>query len=294
MKQVAIVVDSTACLTPEQIKRHEIIIVPANFFFEGKSYRDGVDISSSEAYRMLERSPDSFSASPPSPSEFLDAFQKASQQAQSIFCLTVSRKVSTFYNVARMAGERFRKNSPDTAIEVFDSENVAAGEGLIALAVAHAAAIGADLGEVRDLAERLRGEVKLVAFLDTTHYVHRTGRVPKTLAQMGSLLRVKPLFSVSDGAIHFRGIVRTRKRAISRLMEMAKAEVGNQPIKVAVMHAAAEEGAEKLKERLSAKFDCREIWVTEFSPLMGYSSGPGTLGFACCPFDAFTQAPPES
>ncbi len=282
MNQVAIVTDSIACLTPEQIERYGVVVVPANFLFEGRIYRDGIDVSPSEAYEMLERSPDHFSAGPASPHEFLEAFREAGRRGN-VLCLTVSRSVSTFYDVARIAKERFQKESPETAIEVLDSQTMGAGEALIALAAARAAADGAGLEEMVHMATALRNRVGLAAYVDTLRHVYRTGRIPKIAAQVGSLLHVKPLFSVSEGAIRFRGVVRTREQAVSRLVQMVRSEVDKRPIRAAIMHAAALEQAERFKELVAAEFDCREIWITEFSPLMGYSSGPGTLGLAFYP-----------
>lgn len=283
MNQVAIVTDSIACLTPEQIERYGVVVVPANFLYEGKRYRDGVDISPSEAYQMLERSPNSFYAAPASPHEFLEAFREAGRRAQSILCLTISRKLSTFYSVAQMAKEQFQAESPGVPIEVLDSQTLGAGEALIALAAAEIAESGAELEEVVQLATELRDRVGLAAYLDTLRHAYRTGRIPRLAAQVGSLLHVRPLFSVSEGTIHFRGIVRTREQAMNRLLEMMRASVGNLPIRAAIMHAAAPEQAERFRDRVISEFNCRKIWITEFSPLMGYSSGRGTLGIAFYP-----------
>ncbi len=294
MKKIAIVVDSIACLTPEQVERHGMVVVPANFLYEGKLYRDGVDVSPSEAYRMLARSPNSFYAAPASPHEFLEAFREAGRRAESILCLTISRKVSTFYNVAEVAKKRFQEEQPGINIEVLDSQTLGAGEALIALAAAERADNGAGLEEAVRLVTELRSRVGLAAYLDTLRHAYRTGRVPKIAAQLGSLLHIRPLFSVHEGAIHFRGIVRTREQAVSRLLDMVHEGCGSRLIRAAVMHAAAPEQAERLKEQVAKAFNCREIWVTEFSPLMGYSSGPGTLGIAFLPRGELSRpGPPQ-
>jgi fatty acid-binding protein DegV len=50
-----------------------------------------------------------------------------------------------------------------------------------------------------------------------------------------------------------------------------------------VTHAYALEEAEKLKERVAAEFNCVELWLCEFSPVMGYACGTGTVGVAFYP-----------
>ena len=67
---------------------------------------------------------------------------------------------------------------------------------------------------------------------------------------------------------------------MGRLLKMMRGKVGLDPVHVAVMHAYALDEAEKLKERVSAEFNCAELWITEFSPVMGYACGTGTLGLA--------------
>ena len=45
-------------------------------------------------------------------------------------------------------------------------------------------------------------------------------------------------------------------------------------------HQSRLDEAEKLKEQISSEFNCAELWINEFSPLMGYACGTGTLGVA--------------
>jgi fatty acid-binding protein DegV len=66
---------------------------------------------------------------------------------------------------------------------------------------------------------------------------------------------------------------------------MMRARVGGCRVHAAVMHAYALEEAEKLREQVAAAFDCAELWLTEFSPVMGYACGTGTVGVAFYPED---------
>jgi len=116
--------------------------------------------------------------------------------------------------------------------------------------------------------------------LDTIRYVYRTGRIPKVAARVGSILSIKPILTMSSGLVRFAGAVRNKEHGIDRLLKMMRDMVGQSAVHVAVMHAYAPEEAERLKERVSAEFNCAELWLTEFSPVMGYATGTGTLGFA--------------
>jgi len=85
--------------------------------------------------------------------------------------------------------------------------------------------------------------------------------------------------------VRFKGAVRNREHGIKRVLKIAKDRVGDKPVHMAVMHAYAPDDAEQLKERVSAEFNCVELWITEFSPVMGYACGTGTLGVAFYPED---------
>ena len=81
------------------------------------------------------------------------------------------------------------------------------------------------------------------------------------------------------------GAVRSRERGIERMLKIMSDKVGQDPVHVAVTHAYALEEAQRLKERVASAFNCVELWISEFSPLMGYATGTGTLGLAFYPED---------
>ena len=257
--------------------------MPLNFYAGGKLYKDWVDITPSEAYKLFLKDPDSFKSSAASPEDCLKAYREASQQAKNILCVTISSKLSAVYDVAQGAKEQVKTELPQTSIEVFDSQTTTAAEGFVALAAARAAAEGKSLAEVIKAAEEVRDKVIFIALLDTIRHVYRTGRIPKIAAQAGAMLNIKPILTTSSGLVRFTGAVRSKNHGIDRLLKIMRDKVGLSPVHVAVMHAYAPDEAERLKERVSSEFNCAELWVTEFSPLMGYATGTGTLGLAFYP-----------
>jgi len=277
---VAIVTDSIANLPEQIVEQYRIGIVPIMLLVQGKLYRDGVDMSPSEAYKLFLQDPESFNTSPSSPGHYLEAYYEASKQAKNILCITLSSKLSTGYDMACVAREQAKIDLPETLIEVMDSQNVTAAEGFVALAAARAAVEGKTLAEVVKTAEEVRDKVIFVVLLDTIRHVYRTGRIPKVASQVGSMLNIQPILTSSSGLIRFKGIVKNRERGISRLLEILRNKVGQSQVHVAVMHAYTPEEAERLKARISSEFNCAELFITEFSPVMGYATGTGTLGFA--------------
>jgi DegV family protein with EDD domain len=285
LQKVAIVTDSVACLPRELVERYRIKIVPVNFYFGDTIYRDWVDITPSEAYELFLKDPTAFKTSGINPADCLEAYRQASNNSRGILFVALSSKLSVIYNSALKAKERAKDELPQTAIEVVDSRTATAAEGFVALAAARAAETGKSLAEVVKVAEEVRDKVYVVALMDTIRYVYRSGRIPKIAALAGSMLNIKPVLTIGSGAVRFRGAVRSREHGIERVIKIAKDRVGQKPVHMAVMHAYAPDDAEKLKERVSSDFNCAELWVTEFSPVMGYACGTGTMGVAFYPED---------
>jgi len=258
--------------------------VPINIIFQGRVYKDWVNITPAEAYELLLKDPESFKTSAINPDDCFEAYRQASQKTKNIFFITVSIQLSGVYNVAITARERARTELPGVDIEVLDSHTATAAQGFVVLAAARAAEEGKSLAEVVKVAEEMREKVRCLVVLDTMRHVYRSGRVPKAAAQAGSLLNIRPIFKVS-GAVHFIGVARSREGGIKRILRGMHDKVGLKPVHVAVMHVYAPEEVEKLRERVASEFDCAELWITEFSPVIGYACGTGALGLAFYPED---------
>jgi DegV family protein with EDD domain len=280
---VTVVTDSIACLTRDLVEQYHVGIIPLNFYANGRIYKDGVDITPSEAYDLFLSNPEAFRTSAASPTDYLEVYREASQYSNRILCITLSARLSVVYDVALNAAEQASVELPEITVEVLDSRTAAAAEGFIVLAAARAAEEDKDLIGVLKAAEEMRDKVDLVAYMDTIRHVYRSGRIPKVAAVAGSMLNIKPVFTFSSGTPHFIGAVRNRERGLERLLEKMREAVGDRPVHVSVMHVYAEDQAEILKEKVSSEFNCAELWVTEFSPLMGYACGAGTLGLAFYP-----------
>lgn len=280
MSKTAIIADTLACLPMEMVEQYGIEIVAPNIYFDGSVYRDGVDISPSEAYQLLEKAPHHFSTSAPPPTVYVEAFHKLGPLVESILCITISSKLSTFYNVALVAKEQVKEELPDTNIEILDTETVTGAEGFIVIAAAQAVAEGKSLTEVVRAAQRIKEKVNVIFTLETIRHVYRTGRIPKVAAQLGGLLSVKPMLAVRGGQVRLNGMTRSKAKGVNKLLEVMRQQAGSKPVHVAIHHTDVLEEAEGLKQRVLAEFNCVELWLTEFSPLMSYATGRGALGLA--------------
>jgi len=281
MTETAVVADSIACIPRELAENFGIRIVPANIFFNGKLYRDLIDLTPAQAYEFLNRTPQFWKSSAASPEDYAEAYRELLENARDILVITISSKLSMFYESARAAKEIVERELSLAAIEILDSETVAAAEGLIALAAARAARASKTFAEVIAIARQVKERVRFLGLLETIRHVYRTGRIPKLASQIGSLLSLKPILTGADGVIHFAGATRTKRSGIEKMLSMMREQTGQSgQIHVAVMHADAAEEAQILRERIASEFNCAELFVTDFTPIMAYATGRGTLALA--------------
>jgi DegV family protein with EDD domain len=278
---VAIVTDSTSCLPREEVERYSIEVVPLNLVHEGQVYRDGQDLTADQFYRLLKAARRLPTTSPASPGDYLEVFRRVGEKARSILCISVSGKLSGMFDSARAAAELATEVLPRTAIQVMDSKTAAMAQGFVVLAAARAARLGSSLPEVMDAAARIMPRVELVAALDTLHYLARGGRVPMVAAWAASILQIKPILMLSRGEVGLLERVRTRKKALSRLVELMRARVGKKRlVHASVFHAQALDEALALQERVIREFQPQELYLTQFTSVMGVHTGPGVVGLA--------------
>jgi len=270
---IKIVTDSTADVPETLLEKYDIRVVPISIQFAQETYREGIEIDRPTFYRKLEECMPT--SSQPSPGEFHEVFEQLSGEGHSILTTTVTSKHSGTYESALLA----KSMLPDADIEVFDSLSISIGTGFQALAAARAAEEGKTMAEILQRLEVIRSRMNLFYTPATTKYLERSGRVGKLAGALGSLLRVKPMVKVEDGTMEAFEKVRTRAKAIDRLVELTEQAVGTtDPVGLAVIHAEALGEAEAVRARLESSFNCQEMHVVDLACSLAVHGGPGIIG----------------
>ncbi|MBM4444761.1 MAG: DegV family protein [Chloroflexi bacterium] len=282
MRRVGVCTDSTCTLPPEVLREHDIRLVPIVIHHGGRNYRDGVDISAGEVYRIMRERKDLPSTSTPSAGDFLDVYRQMDHDAEGIVCITLSSLSSKTYEAAMVARGMAKEAMPDTQVEVIDSRAVAGVLGFIVLEAARAAERGASLQEVCDAARSMMKRAILIAMVDTLYYLARTGRVGRAAAWAGSLLNLKPVLEHNAEAGEPMPFARPRSKAkaIEVMLQALTDSVGTSRVHVNVHHADELEQGQRLRDEIGRRFDCAELYLTEFTPGMGVHAGPGIIGFS--------------
>ena len=276
MSKVVVVTDSSATVPESLVQELGIRVVPILLNMDGQTYRDGDDITPGDVYRWLRANKHLPTTSAPSVGDFLRVYAADSQQAIGIVSIHLPPDLSATHTVASTTSQLV----DGAQIRIVNSQSVAMGQGFVVLEAARAAASGADLDAVVARAEQVARKVHVFAALDTLEYLRRGGRIGGAAALAGTLLQIKPMVYVAGGSVNPFAKPRTMSRAIRLMLdELAKA-AEQSPLHAAILHADAPDEAEELRQRVEASFDCAELYITEFTPVMGVHAGPGVLGIA--------------
>lgn len=277
--KVAIVTDSTAYLPKELVEQYHIHVVPNVVNWGTKSYRDGVDIGATEFFERLKTDPVQPTTAVSSVGDFRAVYEKAAGTAEAVLGIHLSAKLSGTY----MAAEQARGMLPSHNIQVIDSNATAMALGFVVLAAARAAQSGGGLAEAAKAAQATIPNVGIVFTVETLEYLKRGGRIGGGAAFIGGLLDLKPILELRDGRVEPVERVRTKRKAIDRVLDsIAEKCQGKQPIRLATLHAAAPQEAAALLEAAEKRLGATESILSEVSPTVAVHTGPGTVGLAYC------------
>ncbi len=275
MSKVGIVTDTISCLPEELIKEYDIRLVPLALSINGRPYRDRVDVTPDEFWKIFPEMKKFTTGAPPM-GDFISIFADLSKSTDSIMCTFVSKALSATHEAAVQAGEIFRSENPCINIEIVDSRTATGAQGFIVLEAARAAKAGKSLAEVIQVAQDMIPRVKFVLALETLKYLIKSGRAPKT-AYIGELLQVKPIIGMvnNTGLVENLGRVRTNHKALLKMVDMVKdyADV-SKPLHVIVHYTDRIEDGEELKEIVTSQLNCAELYLTPFTPVMSGHTGP--------------------
>ena len=270
---IKIVTDSTADVPQELMERYDIRTVPINIQFGTETYQEGVEIDRPTFFRKLEEVMPT--SSQPSPGQLVEVYRPLAEDGHSIISIHVTSKHSGTYQSAVLA----KSMLPEADIEVFDTLSISIGTGYQVLAAARAAEEGKSMGEIIQALEGIRSRINLYLTPATLKYLQRSGRVGKLSGALGALLDLKPVIKVEDGVLEAFQNVRTRGKALDRLVELTEEAVGTtEPVKLGIPHAEVPDEAEKLRQRLESTFNCDEMIVVDLCCSLTVHGGPGVIG----------------
>jgi DegV family protein with EDD domain len=208
-----------------------------------------------------------------------EIFERLTGEGSEVLGVFISSKFSGTMQSAMQGRDAL--GSAAEKVTLVDSQAAAMALGFQALAAARAAEAGATIPELKQLVEESRDHVGVCFAVETLEFLHRGGRIGGAARFIGSALNLKPILALRDGRIEAEDRVRTKSKAVDRVLEIVTQAVhGKSNIRLATVHANAEAEAMELLERAAGQVDAIEKVVTSLSPVVGAHTGPGTVGLA--------------
>jgi DegV family protein with EDD domain len=280
-QRIVVVTDSSAYIPEEALGGLSIPVIPLWVFCGEECFRDGVDIDPPTFYARL-RTDETFpTTSQPSAGEFEDFFrQVAGEDDDAVVGVFISSKLSGTVPNAQAAREKL----PDLTIRIVDSLSTSMGLGFSALAAARAAAAGKPLDEVVAAAEDVRARAHVLFAVDTLEYLHRGGRIGGAKRLLGTALNIKPLLHLEEGTVEPLAQVRTKRKAVAQMLEVAEERLGGgRMAEAAVFDVDSPEEGDAVAEQVKERFGVSPVYRTTVSPAIGTHAGPGTIGLCFYP-----------
>ncbi|MDK2564610.1 DegV family protein [Romboutsia sedimentorum] len=278
MNKIKIICDSLSDIPKELIDKYDIEVVPLTVILDDKEYKDGVDISNDEFYKILREQNAYPKTSQVTYPQFKEVFEKYVNEGRKILYIAGSSVATGTYQSAVLA-----KNDIDGEIYTYDSQTFSYVIGILVVKAAELAQQGKDIDEILDEIKKLREKTYVLFSVDTLEYLQKGGRISSTKAAIGSILNIKPILDIKNGLVSPVCQVRGKKHVISKMIELIKENCGtdltNQVICIGYSDDFKEK--DKLTEAVKEEFNPKEILYFQVGTCVGSHAGPGSTVIIC-------------
>jgi DegV family protein with EDD domain len=275
---IKIVTDSTAGIPEAMVREHDIRIIPLYVHFGEEAFKEGIDITNEQFYERLRTSASLPTTSQPSVGEFHEIFKELTDAGHEVLALTISSKLSGTWNSAMGALEML----PGAPISVVDSLSTSLGMYMLVESALGKIAAGATRQEVAVHLEELKGQLHILFVVDTLEYLAKGGRIGNAKAFLGTLIKVKPLLVLENGVIEPCEQVRSKGKAVARMLELIEQRLAGKGAQahVAIAHGMALDEALAFRKEVVAQLGCAEPPISEVGAVLGTHTGPGIVAIA--------------
>lgn len=272
--KTAIVTDSTAYIPKEMREKLNIHMIPLNVIFGNETYEEENEISAADFYEEVKHRELPTTSQPPV-GQFITLFEKLAKDYDAVISIHLSSGISGTFQGAVAAGSMVEN------IEAFpfDSEISCMVQGFYVIEAAEMALAGKTPQEIMSRLEEMKKSIRAYFMVDDLSHLQRGGRLSSAQALIGSLLQVKPLLHFEDKRIVPFEKIRTRKKAMRRVVDLLESDVkSGEPYRAVIIHANREEDANEWKAELEVQFPNVEFMFSYFGAVIGTHLGEGSMG----------------
>jgi DegV family protein with EDD domain len=276
MRPVRIVTDSTADIARKTMTERDISMVPLYVRFGETVYRDGIDIDTTDLYRMVEEKGELPTTSSVSPGDFIKAFAPFVERGEDVIFIGIGDKLSATFKSAMLAASEFEEGR----VVPIDSKNLSSGTALLVLKACDLRDKGFDAKAIRDAITDMVPRVRSQFAIRTLDYLHKGGRASGTAKLVGTVLGIKPIIKVNDGTllVH-RKPAGKMSRALDIMLGEFLAEGENiDTERVMITHSQAEKNVGYMADVVKESVDVKDLVISDAGCVISSHCGPGTIG----------------
>jgi DegV family protein with EDD domain len=270
-----IVADTTCGLPHKLLAERGIPVVPQVVMFGEESYHDDKDFNTAVFLQKLKASPKLPKTAAPEPALYFPIFEEAQRKGESVLVIAPTGRASGTFRSAETAALDF----PELEVHVIDTQTISCNLGSMVLLADKMAKAGKSADEIL---MKLRDMIpcgRLYFVVDTLEYLAKGGRIGGAKKLLAELLEIRPILQVKDGQVEPFEQLRTKRRALARLVEVAAEQCqGGDDAHLCVIQVSAEQEAEALVQELMSKIPVSDIPIYQLPPAIVVHAGPKTLG----------------
>jgi DegV family protein with EDD domain len=281
-KMLKIVTDGAADMPAGWEEEYQIHILPLRVNFGDKTFIQGVNFKLDDFYRMVRETRIIPKTSLPSPGQVVEFYRSIAKAGDTILSLHITSKLSGTFATVQLAAQELKN---EFNIHVFDTGNGSAGMGFMAREARLMDQAGSSIDQIIQRMEAIRNRIMIIFTLDNLEFAYLNGRIGLLQNALSSVLQVKPIIVLKDGLLIMADKVRTRHRAIDKVLEDVRARLGGRLANVAVVHAADPSMAQMILERVRGLLNVRELILTDLAIPVAANLGPGTIGIVAYPVE---------
>ena len=275
--KIRIITDTPSDITIKEGKKLNIDIVPLKIIFDEKSYLEDIELSMEDFYKKLKTAKNLPTTSTPSPEDYLKFFEEAKNAGEEVIVITLSGSVSGTYQCANLA-----KNMANYSnIYIIDSAQATIGQRLLVEYAIQLREQGKTAKEIVEIIEEVKKKVVLYAMVDTLEYLHKGGRLSKRSTIAGTILKIKPIITLKEGAVSLIGKARGANGAMKTIFDLISQESPIDPsLPVYFGSTNNYELCYSCKEKADKKYNLTNTKMYPVGGVIGTHVGPGAYVIA--------------
>jgi DegV family protein with EDD domain len=277
-----IVTDGAVDMPETWAAEYQINILPLRVNFGNTTFVQGINFKLDDFYRLVQQTRVIPKTTLPSTGQISDFYHSIAEKGDSILSIHVTSKLSGTFSAFQTAAADL---SDDFHIFLVDSGSGSAAMGYMCREARILDRAGLPPEQIVQHIEAIREHLTVIFTLENLEFAMLSGRINALQNAISSMLKVNPIIELHNGLLDMGNKVRTRHRALEKILKMVTEKIGDQKANIAIVHASDPATAQDLYERIQRVLKINEIVITDLAIPVAANLGPGTIGIVAYPVE---------